>query len=134
MSKQTVYVVTEGQYSDYGITAMFSTKALAEAYIEEIKRKNESDHCDANIEEWVLDESAGNVAKDVFHCSIDLKSGEIGNQWDYREIVPNNKRVGETSIIGQFATVTSYVNAAHANKLAVKARQKWLREKAEATR
>lgn len=31
----TVYVVTSGSYSDYGINAIFSTEELANAYVNE---------------------------------------------------------------------------------------------------
>lgn len=42
-----VYVVTSGEYSDYGIDAIFSEKKLSEEYIE--------NGDGTNIEEWYLD-------------------------------------------------------------------------------
>lgn len=45
-----VYVVTSGQYSDYGIDAIFTTKELAEKFIDSfLKMYNEME-----IEEWDL--------------------------------------------------------------------------------
>jgi len=45
-----VYVVTSGQYSDYGIDAIFTTKELAEKFIDSfLKNYNEME-----IEEWDL--------------------------------------------------------------------------------
>lgn len=49
-----VYVVTEGQYSDFGIKAIFSTKENAERYIaafNEAKQYNDLN----GIDEWELD-------------------------------------------------------------------------------
>jgi hypothetical protein len=132
MSKTTIYVVTEGSYSDYGIKAMFSTKAGAEAYIEQIKAQREVDYADTNIEQWQLDQEVGWVAKTAYRCAIDVKTGEVTNEWEFREIVAKNKRTGDAEVRpnGQFLTVLSYVSADHARKLAVEARQKHLREKA----
>ena len=44
----TIYVVTAGSYSDYGIVAMFSNKADAEDLRKEIADSN-------GVEEWPLD-------------------------------------------------------------------------------
>jgi len=43
----TVYAVSSGEYSDYGIEAVFSTKENAKSYI--------GDRSCCDIEEWVLD-------------------------------------------------------------------------------
>lgn len=48
-----VYIVTDGQYSDYRIQAVFSTKALAKEYLAEYN-KDPGHHGD--IEPWDLDE------------------------------------------------------------------------------
>lgn len=54
MSK--VYIVTEGEYSDYRIEACFSTKKKAQEYIKNAKQVNTRYYPD--IEEWDLDEQS----------------------------------------------------------------------------
>lgn len=53
MSK--VYIVTEGEYSDYRIEACFSTKEKAQEFVKNAK-KLESKYYHPDIEEWDLDE------------------------------------------------------------------------------
>ncbi len=48
---KTVFVVTSGEYSDYGIDAMFSTRELAQKFIDSFNDK----YSDMDIEEWDLD-------------------------------------------------------------------------------
>ena len=55
MSK--IYVVTEGDYSDYHIEACFSTKKKAQEYIKNSKKVNESYYY-PRIEEWELDSNS----------------------------------------------------------------------------
>jgi hypothetical protein len=45
-----IYIITAGDYSDYHIVTVFSTKELAEAYIERWGKGY-----DARIEEWNVD-------------------------------------------------------------------------------
>lgn len=54
MSK--VYIVTEGDYSDYRIEACFSTKKKAQEYIENAKQVNHNYY--PEIEEWDLDSNS----------------------------------------------------------------------------
>lgn len=54
MSK--VYIVTEGDYSDYHIEACFTTKEQAEEYIKNSKKVEDSSWYKPSIEEWDLDE------------------------------------------------------------------------------
>lgn len=48
---EMIYVVTSGSYSDYGIDAIFSTKEMAQAFIDGIKTPYE----EMRIGEWELD-------------------------------------------------------------------------------
>lgn len=71
--REIVYVVTSGEYSDYGIRAIFSTRELADAYIAECNRhpreawdegetEDADEHLwgyDERIEEWPLDKMVG---------------------------------------------------------------------------
>lgn len=52
MEKNTVYVVTSGEYSDYGINAIFSTRELAQSFIDAFKADKWHE---MDIEEWDLD-------------------------------------------------------------------------------
>ena len=51
MSK--VYVVTSGEYSDYGINAVFSTEELANAAVDVVNKDRKYDH--ARVEVYELD-------------------------------------------------------------------------------
>lgn len=55
MSK--IYVVTDGEYSDYHIEACFSTKKKAQEYIKNSKKVN-GKYYDPDIEEWELDSNS----------------------------------------------------------------------------
>lgn len=50
-----VYIVTEGDYSDYQIEACFTTKEKAEEYIKNSKKVKNSNFYNPNIEVWDLD-------------------------------------------------------------------------------
>ena len=69
MSK--VYVVTDGEYSDYHIEACFSTKKKAQEYIKNAKKVNESYYY-PDIEEWELDSNSDIV--DVIYLTFTFTS------------------------------------------------------------
>lgn len=50
-----VYIVTEGDYSDYHIEACFTTKQKAEEYIENSKKVEDSNWYRPGLEVWDLD-------------------------------------------------------------------------------
>lgn len=75
MSK-TIYVVTSGQYSDYGIECMFSNQEDAENYVK-LYNENENKWDSADIEEWELDAMKGRVElamkrKNVYTVVMDM--------------------------------------------------------------
>jgi len=146
-----VYAVSSGYYSDYRIHAMFSTKKLAEQFIEKaelVHEKNCTDmdsdkawiggfsDSDYSIEPWTLDEE-----KDV----------EVHTRWQVRILADTGALIGEVYELhinerkhNGKATVAEKVpilkgkdaidaescqSAKHAMKLAVEARQAWLRRK-----
>ncbi len=51
-----IYIVTSGEYSDYGIDAVFSSKELAKKYIKFKSRVSSAYYDCAHIEEYILDE------------------------------------------------------------------------------
>lgn len=123
MPKRTIYIVTEGEYSDYGIRGVFSTQAKAQAYV---------DGNGGDIEEWGLDEFAGWIKRTHFRAKIRLSDGAILQEWNYQATADPHKRSED---VQQWKgrddmqmCATSLVSAEHARKLAVEARQNWLRE------
>lgn len=81
MSK-TIYVVTSGSYSDYGILAVFDDRALADEFV---KRRNEGPHYeDAGIEEWELNPSGEALRKGMAHYAVWLKEWEAVDIDDIR--------------------------------------------------
>ena len=152
----TIYVVTQGEYSDYGIDEMFSTKALAERYI--------NGDPGLRIEEYELDKELEKISRPYYGCAVHLFACEEGKDWPvwgrktFRagELVPSHfssycyklatpmQRTEPSSFCygpavtgeefkylnhpeyGRIVT-TSFVSQEHANKLAVEAYQAWLR-------
>jgi len=75
MSK--VYIVTTGEYSDYGIVNVFSTKELAKNYVRAVYGIGEAD-----IEEYYVDKYPKQIDKNLKHWSIEmLKNGNAGRCW-----------------------------------------------------
>ena len=115
---KVVYIVTEGEYSSYGIYGVFSTQEKADQYIA-------SCMSGAAVEIWELDEKAGFVLRTVYHFLV-----PEGRTWETREAADPKRRVPEIEQVdaggGRFHGV-SFVSAAHAQKIAVEARQAWLR-------
>jgi hypothetical protein len=65
-----IYIVTSGQYSDYGIDAVFSEKSLAKKYIDSFKKDDYGDRME--IEEWDLDKNSDQLkaGRKPFHVQI----------------------------------------------------------------
>ncbi len=123
----TVYVVTQGSYSDYHIKAIFSTEEAAKTYA--------SQHPGLGgdlpeVEEWELDKWVGSSKVPTWTARISISDGTLEVHKDenlylvpqgvvcpFRYYRKNPERV----------TVGSTVSAKHAEKLAVEARQECLR-------
>ena len=67
--EKKIYIVTSGEYSDYRIDAVFSTRELAEDYIQH----NGTDY---RIEEYNLDEEIDRNTK-LWRVEFDIKDGEF---------------------------------------------------------
>lgn len=115
MSK--IYVVTSGEYSDYHIDAIVSTKELAKIYC----NGSESD-----IEEWEMDGEVGKECRVVYRCQM-----PGGDCWTYSHFDLPTKRTPDEPIseYGSGFVADSYVSQEHARKLAIEEWQKRLREK-----
>lgn len=59
----TIYIVTSGSYSDYGIDAVFSSEENAQTFIDQ-----NSPFLDMGIEEYELDGRVGDIA--LKECKI----------------------------------------------------------------
>lgn len=127
---RTVWLVGSGEYSDYGIEAIFSTKEKADAAVAENRsRKTYSQWHDPV--EFVLDAETGSKWFDpTYSCHMNLESGEIIEERVYQNPSFMHKR-GNADDIGGYVWSHSPISAAHARKLAVEFRQKWLRKQVE---
>lgn len=143
------YVVTAGSYSDYGIQGVFSNKKAAQDFIDAAvaaKAEEDSDNgdyigdCywanDAQIEEWPLNEQQAAVVHERWRAAIMLDDGAQEHETRGGKTfgIPHNGTVQVAEKIpahgGRGAVRSeSCKSAKHAEKLAVEARQKYLREK-----
>ena len=127
-----VYLVSTGAYSAHGVRGVFSTQELAEAYRRTLIEPNPGE--DSYVEEWEVDAEVGKVWRDCFYATIGLEDGEIVGEHGDRILArpgdrtarPNYGYTGDESR----KLVCSLVSAEHARKLAVEARQEWLRKAA----
>ena len=131
-----VWIYTEGSYSDYHVEAVFSTKEKADAYAAQCGEYG-------GVDEWDVDEFADHVRRPWWVCEIDLETGDLVRAREGSEVISPHERGSEESGTGTSYDPTSYnlrdvasgksfVSKDHAMKLAVEARQAYLRKQAEA--
>jgi hypothetical protein len=73
-----IYIVTSGYYSDYGINAVFSTKELAEKYINNFDKTEQYPYGDFNIEEWELNPNKEHLKQNRKYYFVRMeKNGDI---------------------------------------------------------
>jgi hypothetical protein len=79
MKPRTIYIVTSGEYSDYSIEAVFSTRADAELYL---KQPGFSEYAYPTIEEWEMDSLSKSLhARYVNYFVRMAKDGETLETW-----------------------------------------------------
>ena len=127
---KSVYVVTEGEYSDYGIVGIFSTTDLA---IEFIQKRGSTRS--TTVQKWEIDEKVRHVVKNEYSSKIDFITGEIVERDVSQQFVSPHERAMETTLSQWYGDETyrysrtlSYQSPEHADKLAIELRQKFLRE------
>ena len=81
MSK-TIYVVTSGEYSDYGIEAMFSKEKDAATLVRYYNATHRYD--DARIEEWALDAGMNYPPKGMNFYRVDMDRNLEGKTWVHK--------------------------------------------------
>ena len=134
MSKKTVYIVTEGCYSDYTICKVFSKRPFAERYCVV--------HPDSEIEEYEMDSwDQESIMRKYYSAAVVIETGEMIDSCDgsaegvpsdrvlYRGDGPyhyGNNRIG--------VSACSFVSREHALKMATDFRTKVLAERAEGMR
>ena len=118
----TIYVVTSGTYSDYGINAMFSTKTLAEEWIAKLEGSYD-------IEEWELDAEKNSEPLTLWQVIGKLSTGEVTNTNKYERLVAVRHNGKATNTIGDWCTAESHDSEEHAKKLFIEACQARRREK-----
>jgi hypothetical protein len=135
MSK--VYLVSSGSYDDYSVQGVFSTSEKAE---EAMKLRPDMDwNC---VQEMEVDSTSefiedNHVFKTEYRASVRMISGDVATgkpRQVYKNINDDQPCVLVIDRSGghsDFVSVTSYESTEHAVKLAVEARQKWLRENAK---
>lgn len=131
----TVYIVTTGEYSDYCIRAVFTDREKAEEYVREYNACKPS--CTADWEDWEADAEADMVATVLHGRCIHMDSGELTLFNGTRTYLhPKGSREATVNRHpgpiqhGGSISVWSPVSSEHAAKVAVEARQAWLREQA----
>lgn len=75
-----IYVVTSGQYSDYGIDAIFDTKEIAEKYIASFCKVGWEE---MEIEEWDLNPHEANikVGGKAYTVTMDKQGNALEVEW-----------------------------------------------------
>lgn len=133
MSK--VYVITEGEYSDYRIVGVTLDRKAAERYCKNVKRASVGWEDVPRIEEYELDAFGdGSQWHRIYWCYINKEDGRIDEdrEGSYRSTQepddPHESPYNARHIIAE-----STKSQAHARKLAVEARQAWLRKQTEVT-
>lgn len=118
MPATIIYAVTSGEYSDYGIEGVFSTRSLAEGFIE---KQDEEDRRSFDIAEWVLDEKRDHVKRMEYRAILG-NDGNVGESYETnREVFAGPNDRGESETSEGYSTGISYISAEHAKKLAVEA-------------
>lgn len=125
-----VFIVTTGEYSDYHICEVFTTREAAESFLPK------AGGIEPEIEEYEADAVDTFEERDSWNASVDMEDGKITRACKAGKDLVRSSDRGASEVynddwIGRpvYAMSTSYVSKEHAIKLAVEARQKWLREK-----
>ena len=126
------YIVTQGEYSDYHIVAVFLTRADAERYTD--GGAGTEEHGAPNIEEWEVGPPDPTKwwQRVYYHClKPDGNDYHVSMRWeeverDYTKVSTVPDQVNGAYKWYYCAQAHSTVSAEHAKKLAVEARQAWI--------
>lgn len=102
--EKKIYIVTSGEYSDYGIDAVFTTKENAVEYVEQ-------HGTDYNIEEYNLDEEVVKETK-LWFIEFEIESQEIKHASPTTYNIDKNKDTCKvTEYLSSKPYITFYVEA-----------------------
>ena len=128
-----IYIVTIGEYSDYGILAAFLDKSKAEAFIKKYNRCRIGD--EARIEEFEdgipFDFESMNVYAIRFYRdgSHDIVKKELHNIYNFQKTLPSITAVeNSTFICHKYLVTVAAKDKVHAFKIACDALAKWKAE------
>ena len=126
-----VYLVTSGEYSDYRVNGVFSSREDAQAVADQLPESNP-------VDEWAVDELVGFVMRPAWLAHIDLDLGEVESigrspfrilahpRETYRERYGQVMRPGTSDYRKCSLTVTSFVSAEHARQVAIERRREFM--------
>lgn len=136
MEKQKVYIVTTGEYSDYGIEAVFLDRALAERYVEQLRKDINYDSL--QIEEHDVETSVGNRVlvhvvewseQPTYELTAPTNQWTSWTRWAWEDETPKRPEITEYRVYGQNIRADC-VDKALAEKAAQDRVAKYLAEKA----
>lgn len=126
MGLEEVFIVTEGEYSDYGIVAVFLTREEAEDFLYSAHKRV------ANIETWKIGlPKDGSMYRTVYNVFLDLVTGDelTAHRHESIELRPENwSYVWRNRSDKPYVGARSLVSFDHALKLAAEGRQRVLRD------
>lgn len=130
----TVYLVSTGQYSDWAVRGIFSTREKAEALRVELGKVGDCNSPPNDVAEWEVDGEEGKVCRMIHSARMDFDTGDCRTYSPRPDIWPASDACeiypGETHDGHAWVCVESPVSAEHAAKVAAEKRQEWLRSRA----
>ena len=124
---QVVYAVIESSDEGPFIQGVFSTKSLAEAFLEEFR--DEQDSGNLYIAEWIVDEAAGFKQKVTYYAAVSIPSGQLAGSYTIKSLTLPGESSGsniEGELMSRRCTAWSTTSAEHAEKLALAGRKGYL--------
>ena len=124
---QVVYAVAEGSAEGPFIQGFFSTRAIAEAFLEEFKAGEGSESL--YIEEWEVDALAGFRQVVTYYAAISIPSGQLAGSYTIKSLTLPGESSGsniEGELMSSRCTAWSTTSAEHAEQLALAGRSDYL--------
>lgn len=140
----TIYVVTSGEYSEYGIRGLFSDRGAAQGFIDLVCSEYPDEyHTDGlRIEDWQLDWLSGTRKGQAFAAEIRLCDGEVSDRpatdvlitphgeicEEVPGIGPEDREARDGGVIASHYITYSLISQEHARRLAAEKRQEEIRQ------
>lgn len=131
-----IYIVTCGEYSDYGVLAAFLDKSKAEAFVQKYNRGHGTEHYDeASIEEYEdgvpFDFETMNMYAIRFYYdgSHDIAKKELYDVYDFQRPLPSVTAPDSKFVRHKYFVTVAAKDEEHAFKIACDALAKWKAER-----